>query len=223
MLAFYVLGWAMPLAVAVMTMLYIGAGALAYSQGSLQHHTQLLALVLLAQLVAYVQAAVTGRPPMRGHALATHYSLEVVAAGYVLTGLMKIVLSGGKWLAQVPMVAIDVAKSHGQVYCTTGDPAWIARGDVIGTAILTYPNVTRTLFAPAMLFELAAGFAVFGRAAAAVIGLGLVAMHRGIDVIMAIRFWENEVLLLIYFVNVPYLLVRAARAGERWRAAAARG
>lgn len=211
----YVLGRAMPVGVAVMAALYTGAGALAYSQGALQHHTQLLALVLLAQLVGYVQATFA-RAPGGGHALATHYGVEVMAAAYVLTGLMKIVLSGGGWLAQVPMVAIDVAKTHGQLYCTTGDPSLAARGDSIAAAILTYPNLTRTLFAPAMLFELAAGSAVLGRIPAMIVGLCLVAMHRGIDAVMGIRFWENEALLLIYFVNLPYLLVRAAR---RWRRA----
>ena len=207
----YVVGRAMPVALTVMTVLYTAAGALAYSQGALQHRTQLLALVLLAQLVAYVQATVTGRPPRIGHTLATHYSLEVIAAAYVLSGLMKIVLSGGKWLEQVPMVAIDIAKAHGQVFCTTGEPGLVARADAIGAAIMASPNLTRTLFAPAVLFELAAGTAVFGRTLAAVVGLCLVAMHRSIDVVMAIRFWENEALLLIYFVNVPYLLVCTAR------------
>lgn len=213
----YVVGRAMPLAVAVMTALYTGAGALAYSQGALQHHTQLLALVLLAQLVAYVQATVTARPPRMGHALATQYSLEVIAASYVLSGLMKIVLSGGRWLEQVPMVAIDIAKAHGQLSCTTGEPGLVARADAIGAAIVASPNLTRTLFAPAVLFELAAGTAVFGRTLAAIVGLCLVGLHRSIDVIMAIRFWENEALLVIYFVNVPYLLVRTARAAMRWR------
>jgi hypothetical protein len=177
----------------------------------------LLALVLLAQLVAYVQSAVAPRTASNAHAVATHYSLEVIAAAYVLSGLMKIVLSGGKWLDQVPMVAIDIAKAHGQLYCTTGESGLLARADAIGATILSHPNATRTLFAPAVLFELAAGAAVFGRTVALLVGVCLVAMHRGIDALMAIRFWENEALLLIYFVDVPYLLVRAARAVARWR------
>lgn len=211
-LACYVAGRAMLPAVAVMTLLYTGAGALAYSQGSLQHRTQLLALVLLGQLVAYLQASLTASPLARAHALATHYCLEVIAAAYVLSGLMKIVLSRGQWLAQVPMVVTDIAKSHGQLACTIGDVELVARADVIGGAILNHPNLTRLLFAPVILFELAAGAAVLGRIPAAVVGICLVAMHRGIDAIMTIRFWENEALLLIYFVNVPYLLLRAVRS-----------
>lgn len=211
-LACYVAGRAMPLATAVIAGLYIGAGALAYSQGSLQHRTQLLALVTLAQFAAYALVAVRRRPTDDGDALATHFSLEVIAASYVLAGLMKVVLSRGQWLAQVPMVVVDIAKAHGQAYCTTGDAGQIARADGIAGAILAHPMLARLLFAPAVLLELAAGLAPFGRIAAALVGVGLIAMHRGIDLLMALRFWENEALLLIYFVNLPYLLVRLARA-----------
>lgn len=211
-LACYIAGRAMPLATAVMAVLYIGAGALAYSQGSLQHRTQLLALVLLAQVGAYAQAALRRRPGASGDALAAHYSLQVIAAAYVLAGAMKIVLSRGQWLAQVPMVVIDIAKAHGQAYCTTGDASLVARADGIAGAILAHPTLTRVLFAPAVIVELAAAGAPSGRVVAAVIGICLIGMHRGIDAIMALRFWENEALLLIYLVNLPYLAARLGRA-----------
>ncbi|MGH7785348.1 MAG: hypothetical protein ACRERC_00685 [Candidatus Binatia bacterium] len=211
-LACYVAGRAMPMATAAMAGLYIGAGALAYSQGSLQHRTQLLGLVLLGQFGAYVLAALRRRPAASGDALATLFSVEIIAAAYVLAGLMKVALSRGQWLAQVPMVVIDIAKAHGQAACTTGDTGLVARADGIAGTILAHPNLTRVLFAPAVLFELAAGLAPFGRMAAAIAGLCLLAMHRGIDTIMGLRFWEHEVLLLIYFVNAPYLLLRLLHA-----------
>lgn len=214
-LACYVAGRAMPIAVAVMTVLYTGAGALAYSQGMLEHHTQLLALVLLAQFVAYVQASLNRRSAAQRHQLATLYSLEVVAAGYVMAGLMKVLLSHGKWVMQVPMIVTDIAKAHGQEFCTTGEAALIPRADYVAGLILTYPNVARAMMAPALLFELGAGISVFDRSLAFVVGLGLFIMHRGIDSVMAIRFPENEALVLIYLVNVPYLLVLLSRRARR--------
>jgi len=211
-LACYVAGRAMPFAVAVMAFLYIGAGALAYSQGMLEHHTQLLGMVLLAQLLAYVQAGLRPSATANRHALATHYSVEVIAAAYVLAGLMKIVLSRGQWLAEAPMIVTDIAKAHGQEFCSSGDLAWLTRADFIAGLILAHPYVTRALLAPAVVFELGAAAAVLGRTSAMIVGLGLFAMHRGIDTMMAIRFPQNEALVLIYFVNAPYLLVRLWRA-----------
>jgi hypothetical protein len=210
-LAAYVAGRAMPVATGVMAALYIAAGALAYSQGMLEHHTQLLALVLLAQCLAYVQASVATRWTADRHALASHYTIEVIAAAYVMTGLLKVMLSHGEWVAQLPMVATDVAKAHGQEFCTTGEPWLLSRAEWVTGVILTYPNLTRALMAPALFFELAAPAAVLGRVFAMGIGLGLFVMHRGIDSVMAIRFLENEALVLIYLVNVPYLAVRLWR------------
>lgn len=217
-LALYVAGRAMPLAVAVMALLYTGAGALAYSQGMLEHRTQLLALVLLGQLVAYLQSGWPARrrapdpeARWRAHDLAARYSVEVIAAGYVLSGLMKVVLSHGQWLAQVPMIATDIVKSFGQAYCTTGDAALLARGDATAAFVLAHPDLMRMALAPGPLLELAAAGAVLGRRSAFVVGLGLVVMHRGIEALMQLTFAENEGLLLIYFVNVPFLLIAAAR------------
>ncbi|MGD9764712.1 MAG: hypothetical protein AB7V27_13440 [Candidatus Binatia bacterium] len=213
-LAAYVAGIAAPLALAGMAFLYTAGGALAYSQGALQHHTQLLALVLIAQLIAHTQAwlwrgSTPGRPS--GAALAAHYSVEVIAASYLLAGLMKIVLSRGEWLAQVPMIATEIAKAHGQAACTTGDAALIARGDAIAAAILAHPTLSRVFFGTGLLMELASPLALVGRRAAFAIGAGLLLMHVGIDALMQIRFRETGALLLIYLVNVPHLLARAAR------------
>ena len=151
-LACYVAGRAMPIAVAVMAALYTGAGALAYSQGMLEHHTQMLALVLLAQLVAYLQARVSRRAAARRHALATLYSLEVIAASYVMAGLMKLLLSQGEWVMQLPMIVTDIAKAHGQEFCTTGDAALIPRADVHRDADsrLSHPHPRRAGARPAV-------------------------------------------------------------------------
>jgi hypothetical protein len=213
-LLLYVAGRAMPLALAVMTLLFTGAGALAYSQGMLEHHTQLLAMVLLAQLVAYLSGGWTLRraAPRRVHDRAASYSLEVIAAAYVLAGLTKVVLSRGRWIIDLPMIATDIVKSYGQAYCTSGAPGWLARGDAIAAFALTHPNGMRALFAPGPLLELGAGLALVGRRSAFAVGTGLVLMHLGIESMMAISFPESAVLLLIYLVDLPFLLVVATRS-----------
>lgn len=218
-LTLYVLGQALPLAIGVMLSLWVGAGALANSQGALSHYTQLVALVLLGQLVAYVQWCWMKRRGMtpttsgvvNAHDLAVYYTLQVMAAAYILSGLMKIVLSEGQWLARVPFIASDVLKTHGQVYASTLRAGVIARGDANAAFILTHPNLMRTLLASGALIELTAWVALLGRRSAFVVGVGLLAMHAAIDYLMLIGFAENQGLLLIYFVNVPFLVIAAAR------------
>jgi len=216
--AFYAAGRMVPLALAGLVALWVGAGALAYSQGGLEHHTQLLGMVMLAQLLAHGTAWWARRRGGRvgdrigADDLAVDYTLQVIAAAYLLAGLSKIWLSHGEWLAQAPLIAIDVAKKHGQAFCSTLDAGMIGRGDAIAAAVLAHPGLTRVFLGSALLLELAAPVALLGRLAAFALGAGWLVMHAAVATLMLINFHENEGLLLIYLVNVPYLLVRVARA-----------
>ena len=216
-LVLYVIGRAMPLAVGYMLFLWVAAGALANSQGALSHYTQLVAMVLIGQLIAYAQwwamDRTSGRAPqgMNAHDLALYYTQQVIAAAYVLAGISKIVLSRGRWIAQVPFMASDVLKTHGQSFASTLAGGVIERGDAIAAFILAHPDLMRALLGCGLLFELAAPAALLGRTPAFLIGIGLLTMHAVIGQLMLIRFPENQVLLLIYFIDVPFLLVAAWR------------
>ena len=89
--------------------------------------------------------------------------------------------------------------------------AIITPGDAIASVILAHPNLTRVLLGFGGLLELSAGVALLGRRSAFAVGIGLLAMHWAIAELMLIEFPENEALLAIYFVNVPFLVVIGAR------------
>jgi len=215
-LALYVLGRALPLATGILMAVWVAYGALANSQGGIGHHTQLLGLVLLAQCLAHLRAALARLPAARraaaAQALAVDYTVQVIVACYVLAGLMKVVLSRGLWFVQIPFIASDIAKTHSQVYASTGELALLGRADWLATFALSHPMLMRLLVGPSLLLELCTPLALLGRRSALLIGLGLIAMHRGIDFLMLIQFRENEALVWIYLVNLPWLLVCGARA-----------
>jgi hypothetical protein len=220
-LVLYVLGRAMVPAVAYVVFLWVAAGALHNSQGALAHHTQLVAMVLMGQLIAYMQAAFGRRArvssrsePPGAHELAADYSRQVIAAGYLLAAIAKLVRSDGRWIAQVPLIAGEVLKTHGQTYASTLTDGVIARGDAIARFIFAHPDVIRGVLGCALLLELTAPLALLGRTPALIVGVGLLAMHAAIGQIMLVYFPENVGLLLIYFVDAPFLLVLAWR---RWR------
>jgi len=217
----YLIDRAMLAALTVLAALWIGAGALASSQGSLAHDTQLVGLVLLAQWIAYARGAWAswrrGVPRRAAHELAVDYTQQVVVATYLLAGLMKLVLSRGAWIAMAPNVATDIVKVHGQRAADALDASLIARGDRLAAFALTHTTAIRLMMGGAWLLELSSPVALLGRIPAMLYGGALIGMHRGIEYLMMIRFYENEALLLIYFVNLPYLLVWAARYCDRTR------
>jgi hypothetical protein len=62
------------------------------------------------------------------------------------------------------------------------------------------------LFAPGFFLELFAIFVLVNRGVALVFGAALVLMHVGIGTIMRLYFPEFEALVLIFCVNVPFLI-----------------
>lgn len=108
----YALGVAMPVATAVLAFLWTGAGALSCSHGDLSHSSQLVALVLIAQFLAYAQDAFVrwrdgGASAVDdGHELAVWYSKQVIVASYVVTGMTKVLRSSGQWLLQGPNISV---------------------------------------------------------------------------------------------------------------------
>ncbi len=69
----------------------------------------------------------------------------------------------------------------------------------------------RVLFSPVLLFEPAAVHALFGEGRAFGVGLPLIAMYAGIDVVRGLNFRIVELTVLIYLVNRSWWMVVAAR------------
>jgi hypothetical protein len=205
--------------------LLTACGALENSQGATGHHLQLPCLVALGQWCVYAADAVRAaraRPP--GLALvpteaqrrAIQAAKLVIASGYVASGCVKLIASGGLWFWQVADIPVQFVKAAANEHYDTLAPLpeWLTRD--LPALMAAHPNLTRLAFAPGLLLELAALFALTGRGPALALGLGLLTMHWLVDTFMRISFASHEWLLVIFFVNVPWLV---AAAWARWREA----
>jgi hypothetical protein len=72
------------------------------------------------------------------------------------------------------------------------------------------------LFSIGLLLELFCFIALFNRGLLALFGVGLAVMHLMIAQIMVLKFFYNEWMLAIFFVNVPFWILMAVR-GKRCR------
>jgi len=218
-LGLYALGIAPLLSLGYMAALLTGVGALENSQGAIGHHLQILCLVALAQWVAYAVTIRRGGPRLSGwgllpltaaHRSATQAAKLLLAAGYVTSGWTKLIASGGQWIVQLPNIALQLVKSQANVYYDTLalQPAWVT---ALPRLIADHPNLTRLAFTPGLLLELGAFLALTGRRASFWIGLGLLAMHVLARELMDLGFIAHEWLIIIFFINVPWLVCRALR------------
>ena len=228
-LALYALGLAPLLTLGYMAALLTAVGALENSQGAIGHHLQLLCLVVLAQWLAYAAAAVrsawAGPRPFspaatgtlragqlgqllftqtEAHRRATQAAKLMIAAAYVASGWTKLIASGGGWIAQLPDLSLQLVKTHANKFYDTLEPlpTW---SEQLPRLIAEHPHLTRLAFTPGLLLELGAVLALTGRRAACAVGLGLLAMHLLARQVMELGFLAHEWLLLIFFVNLPWL------------------
>lgn len=186
-------------------------GALENSQGAIGHHLQLVCMVAIAQWLVYL--ASQGRdwrtwikPTCEVHQSATHWAVMVIVAGYVTSACVKLIASEGLWIVQLPDISLQLLKTHANVYYDTLIPqdGWMATQ--LPYLITDHPNLTRLFFAPGLLLELLAFVALIGRRPALMIGLGLLAMHFLVRLVMNLSFGAHEWLLAIYLINLPYFI-----------------
>lgn len=222
----YAMGVVLIPATSYLLFMTVACGTLGNSQGTPDHVTQIVPLVLLAQLIAFIQRRKPEPDPaeVTRDALALHYTLQAMAAVYLTSGIVKLIRSGGLWIAQLPDIAVQIVKTHGQLYADTLDASMLDRGMAIGGWITENPDLVRVVFGSALFLELFAFLALLNRSLALLIGLGLWFMHAAISWTMVLEFSMNQWLLAIYLINVPYLCLRAADfSRERRTAAKAQG
>ncbi len=199
-------------------LLATAVGALENSQGAIGHHLQLLCLVAGGQWLAYA-AAWMRRDTKFGcswwsadvetQRRAMQMAKLMIASAYVASACVKLIASGGLWVWQLPDISLQLIKTHANVYYDTLQAPAVWAAETLPRLIVAHPNLTRLFFLPGLLLELAAFLALCGRRAGFIIAAGLLVMHQLIQIVMQLRFSAHEWLLLIFFINGPYLLGRA--------------
>lgn len=185
----------------------LGTGALRNSGGDITHHTQLVALVLLAQWLVYLVQAIRRKPWLRPtasvHMQVIFWSILVIGATYLASGIVKLKASDFAWIQKVPGLSVQVFKGVWSASYSTGEPVSGFKTETVPWWIIQHPQLARLFFGTGLVLELAGIFLALSRAHARWLGLSLIAMHLGISLIMEINFGNHIWLLLIFAVNLP--------------------
>lgn len=204
-------------ALAYLFFLILAFGTLSNSQGAIGHTTQLVALVILAQLgMALWEVLRRGRPwldNLERQRRIIHAARVMIAATYLTTAISKIDRSDGLWLWQTPNLSVQIVKTQANQYYNTLETYNPLLMEKLPASIAEHPAVSRVLFAPGLLIELFLFLGLMGRGWSAVLGLSGILLHRGIDLLMGLEFHSHEVILWIFYVNVPYWIAAMIRRG----------
>lgn len=200
-------------ALAYLTLLLIAYGTLRNSQGAIGHNTQLVALVLLAQWVMCLWESIRGArnngrwswtDDLSRQRLIIHAARVMIAAAYLTTAISKIDRSNGHWLWDTPNLSVQIIKTQSNDYYNTLEYVSPVLLETLPNAMAEHPFLTRVLFSPGLLLELFFFLALLGRGWSAVLGIATIILHQLISRLMSLDFPNHEILLWIFFVNVPY-------------------
>lgn len=212
--ALFVAGrWVIP-ALGLIVAMLVAKGTLVNSQGAINHALQLLTLVMLGQWIVYCFRAKMGWSKSQTHLQAVHWAKVIMAASYVSAAICKLFASSEFWIARAPYMALQVVKSNMQAYyndlVTTGTPL----ANAFPYWVVENPNLARVFFTGGLLLELFAFLALVNRWWALFIGVSMLLLHWSVQLLMSLEFKHHVYLLLIFYVNAPWLLY----AGGKWLA-----
>lgn len=215
-LVVYVLGAGLPVVLPVLAIMQILPYTLTNSQGFTNHSHHILSVVLLAQALVAVcfpkGAWLQPRAVMNGWLLAA--SQAGIATAYFISICSKLWASSGMWLFHSHYIALDLVKTMRQNYYSALDPVYAVEPPGV-VWMLEHPMLMAVIFDMGFFIEALIFVSVGTRRLAFLFGVAAIMMHRGINALMGLEFYQNESMLAVYFVNVPFLVAALWAWGER--------
>ncbi len=209
-LGLYVLRVAWSIALPYLTLLSAAVGSIVNSQGAIGHFYQIVSLVLCAQTFAHFYSwwkKRRGRETI-DRSLAEdrviYWSQQTIVATYLVSALTKLIHTSGKWFLQSPLIAVQIVKTNEQNYYDRLDATASGSSAAIAEWIVHHPLLVALILSCGLILELTSPLALLGRRFALCYGLGLVVFHESVYRVMKLQFTNNEYLIWIFLVNVPF-------------------
>lgn len=210
-LAAYVAGWFPVLGLIPALFFSLVIGTLGNSQGAINHSTQMVTMILLAQWLAYLiprrsplerSARHWTRPSLGTQQQVIWWSTVVIAASYVVCGVVKLVNSNFMWLHDAPYLAVQLLKTNWSHFHDTLEmpPTWLQSAT---QALVDHPHWARLFFGMGLLIELCGFVVLINRRWALLGGVAIIALHLSISQVMSLNFMSHIYAVLIFLVNAP--------------------
>lgn len=158
----------------------------------------LYSMIFLAQSIAYF----IGGTNLKKNRL--QFAVQIIAAGYFLAGISKLIASGPGWVTDAPNAAIQIVKNYAYEYFNSGDPKVMDMGMQQADFVLKNNVFIILLFGLSLILELTAFIATTSKRNAFLYGCMLFGMHMGIYYYMDILIVAIYYPMLIILVNPLY-------------------
>lgn len=192
----------------------VAASGVVNSQGAVQHASQIVSLVLLAQTAAYLYGAWADRQNetrQLAENRAIWWSQQTIVAVYLLAGIAKLIRTGGLWIFQARWIGVSIAKAAYQSFYDTGNSVNFDRELSVAHFAAAHGWLVALIATAGLVLELGSPLLLINRIWAALIGIALLCFHLGLDYAMGLSFIYNQWLLIIFVINPPYWIILCAQ------------
>jgi hypothetical protein len=184
------------------------------SFGSVNHGAHLLLVVLIAQTLAVAVWNAADRfdwdfgVVVAGsqQATAAWWSVQVIVAVYVTSGMAKLVETNGRWIYRSPGVLLAArSRVDTDQQMGLGRRQLADRSAPIVGWLSDRPTVARIVFATGLLIELASPIGLLDENALVAVGLALIMLHMANGRMLGLPFSEYQLLVLTFLVVPPFV------------------
>jgi hypothetical protein len=209
----YATGLCITASLAYLSCLFIIIVTVGASRNIVNHGLLIIPLVLLAQTSAYIAMAMghrwnpLDRSVMRTpDATATAWTLQTILAIYFISGISKLINSRGRWLINASAIPVIIMARSEVLYqdgaISGGTKRWLQR---LGGKLGQHKVFCRVFFGAGLWSELCSPMFYYSKKTIAMFGLIMITFHGINYVFMRLPFKSNQMMLLIYCVNIPQL------------------
>lgn len=177
------------------------------SNGILNRYS-LLSFLFFAQYLAY-QIGVF-YPKLDYTQLRFTFSIQAIAATYILSAISKLSVSGIFWASSSKYLPLQILKSHQYKYVTNADIDYVNTGNKLASFVQENHTLITALLTISLLLELFAWLSIGSKKRALLYGCLLMLMHIGINWLMDIRLIGISRPMYIFLVNPLFIIWVAA-------------
>ena len=133
------------------------------------------------------------------------FTMQVIAAFYLLAGISKLQASGWEWIFSGKYFALQIMKNHSFTYFDAGNASTMAKATAQSAFFLSHNAFLVFLLGSSLLLELFAFLALLGKNWRIGMGILLLLMHLSIYWVMDIVIGGVAFNMVIFFLNPLFL------------------
>jgi hypothetical protein len=182
----------------IISILILSAG----ESNGIPSRSELLSAVLIAQLVAYIKNRITHDQSALSQDRIT-YSVQVIAAAYMLSAFTKLRGLGFDWIFQEEELALNARIAILRIYADYGWTSAVEYADFVNGILSNNPIMVSIILFLTLVIESIAFVCFFGKKATILYGLLLVAFHTSIFLIMLVFVPPILMIVFVFILNGP--------------------